>query len=1410
MDIKFKPLIQSYLFRRVFLSFLALAVLPILIVSYLNFTAYQDNLIQWEEQFLEQIALEKKDNLNEYFRVRISLAELAVRNQSLVYVVRNLISATHTRGLHSDIYHTIEIMYRNLFEDLRVTTSSTNIQVVSPEGYIAYSINEEMGLGESLRSGLLKNYALAETFEAAVASRKSQISTLDIYPPYLSPELFVAVPVLDDEDLVAVVVAQLDVNKFYKQLTDYSGLGSTGEFVLASLNTTGAQVVAPLRHVSKAAFNMTIQDAGEEDLPIFKALRGESGQGYSTDYRNQTVLARWDPMPDLKLGLVVKIDLDELNQPSRILFRNNTITILTVVLLITLISTLLLNMIVSPITQLTSILEFLSMGMIPTKISNRYGGEIGKMYESVNGLIESMRKAIQQATAISVGDFSVHVEARSENDELAFSFKRMTSSFKQLSNAAETILEGDYDLSLEERGDQDLLIRSFNRMVSGLKEAKDHADRANWISSGQGKLNKIVRHSLSTEDLASKIIGFMCGYLDANMGALYTYSNQDKELKLAAGFALESSHETQNVISLGQGLVGQAAKAGRIKWVKDVPSDYFRVASATGELNSGHVLLIPCIYNTRLNALIEIASFKPFSKQEMDFAHRVSETVAVAFFVSYGQARMQQLLEESQRNSEELMEQRAALQSKNVELAEQTQNLIESEEELKFQREELKNANEALVEKSEFLRLRTEEVESKNWEIEQARKSLEQKTIDLEKTSRFKSEFLANMSHELRSPLNSLLLLAKNLAENQAGNLEQKQIESLEIIYKSGSNLLQLINDILDLSKIEAGKLEVNTHPILREELLETMRNYFNSIAEEKGLDLSINSDPDVPETFIGDQQKIEQVLINLLSNAMKFTHEGEISLSVKRVRSEQLTNLEDLGEDPYLMFRVSDTGVGIPEAVQDEIFTAFKQADGSTSRQYGGTGLGLSISRDLASLMRGRILLESQEGEGSVFTFLLPENLSAGIHTSSSSPVSQQDYSRTSGRIPLTSKPAASRKVFSESQIHEKGAIQVLAEDIRVFNFLQETCQGHDYNCVLSSSVEEALSQAEQQVPAAIIHCSSLGDSESEQKHQNLLIGLDSVAKSRRVPISHTRIEFMNSHKIMNTELLHIPKPANKTKIKAAFEKLELQSGILVQKVLLVLHKSTPQKRLHQIMLQLGIEAVTIRDEDQILEILDAQMFDALILDHKFPLFRLENLLRECNARSARFLPLMSFSNLEPGDDLKQAYSDYVHEAADKNQQLKSRLSEEVRGFLSSLDKKKSLSHSSENEPAGNGHGNGNKILLINKNVREIYATSQLLEEAGIETIKTLTAQKALSTLVEDSRIDLLLFDLKSLKDCDSETLGNFQAEREKKQLPILVCLNKGSVWNGEAAATLPVDGVMQRPIHSDQLITNVKKWLS
>jgi tubulin-specific chaperone A len=543
-----------------------------------------------------------------------------------------------------------------------------------------------------------------------------------------------------------------------------------------------------------------------------------------------------------------------------------------------------------------------------------------------------------------------------------FISRRLVKPIKIITTWVNKVASGDYVAGEVLEGSSEItkLSHSFNDMSSKLRNISKFNEERTWLQDGMSGLNNSLRGELKIEDLAKNVVGYIARYLDMQFGAIYVLE-ADNLLQLVGSFAWNQRKQDKNSFNLGEGLIGQVALEKKTIELTKIPEDFIDIRSGMGISKPSKVIIIPLLHEEELKGVVEFATLNNISELEYKFIDRAIPSIAIAINSAQYRTRVNNLLETTTKQSARLKQQQHDLQKANEELETRAHILEESENKLKLQSQALQKSNIKLEEKSKELMSQKQEIEQKNADIEQSNKKILEKAQELEKASSYKSEFLANMSHELRTPLNSMLLLAKMLYENEENNLTDDQIDSAKVIFNSGNELLELINDILDLSKVEVGKLSVNLELEDLDDVTNSLQALFNPIASNKNLQFEVIKEQTVPSTIITDKQRLLQILKNFLSNAFKFTEQGKVTLAIS------------LTENNFLNLAVIDTGIGIPKDKQPSIFESFQQADGSISRKYGGTGLGLSISVQLAKLLGGSISLESEENKGTTFTLSIP-----------------------------------------------------------------------------------------------------------------------------------------------------------------------------------------------------------------------------------------------------------------------------------------------------------------------------------------------------------------------------------------------------------------------------------------------------
>ncbi len=791
---------------------------------------------------------------------------------------------------------------------------------------------------------------------------------------------------------------------------------------------------------------------------------------------------------------------------------------------------------------------------------------------------------------------------RDEVGALAGSFRAMQAGLRDKSEAASSIAAGDFSRTVEISGPKDLLGNAINTMTASLSSAKMESDLQDWVKTGKNELNRIIVGEKDVAVLAKDVIGFLARYLGAQIGTLYLASDGGI-LILSGSYAFSKRKSLGDSIEPGEGLVGQAAVEGDIISITNIPEDYIRVNSSFGDSPPRNIVAVPFLFENTVKGVMELGSFKEFTDEKLGFLRDISGLIAIAFHTVQNQTRLRQLLEQTQRQAAQLQVQEEELRAANEELEGQTSSLRQSEEILRQQKEELRVVNEELEEKNDYLETQKGQIAEKNLALEETRSELERRARELEITGKYKSEFLANMSHELRTPLNSLLLLSRDLSENSGGNLTAEQVESAEIIRKSGIELLQLIDEVLDLSKIEAGRMTLKSGEVSLKEVAEYVERGFKHLAAEKGIAFNIVMDDSLPEAITTDRQRLEQILKNLLSNAFKFTDQGSVTVGFHRPAAGVNLSKSGLISERAVAFSVRDTGVGIPNDKQMQVFEAFQQADGGTTRKYGGTGLGLSISRELAKLLGGEIQLVSQPGKGSIFTLLLPLDLAVGDKYRKA-PVEKREVAvsppLSTGPSVVSESPASLQSIPDDREQLQEGEriILIIEDDANFAKILLDQCHAKGFKALTSATGETGLGLAEKYLPTAIILDIRLPG----MNGWTVLNALKANHATRHIPVHVMSVQEASIDAMQKGAIGFLSKPVSREGLDDAFERIEVMVEKKIKDLLIVEDNDRQRLCIGNLISDNDVHIVEAESGATAMATLRERDFDCVILDLGLP----------------------------------------------------------------------------------------------------------------------------------------------------------------------------------------------------------------
>lgn len=1012
-----------------------------------------------------------------------------------------------------------------------------------------------------------------------------------------------------------------------------------------------------------------------------------------------------------------------------------------------------------------SILAIFMTMMITRSITN----PLRFLLNTVHSLQDSGKEKARLATSIAAGDLTQKVTVA----------EPLTLAMDQVSrDEAGLLLKAVVGLSEIQYS----LDQAFTGMTSSMRLSREQEAVRNWFQNGQYELNSILQGDKSTAELAERTLAFLTEYISAAVGVFYVFDEKAGVLQIAASYAVTRHKRQYGQIALGDGLAGQAALQQKMICLNAAPPDYLRISSGLGESEPANIVALPLVLNNTVEGLLEIGSFATFSKDDLEFLNRIMETLAISLNVNKSRQLVSELLEQTQGQTEEL----------------------------RVQQEELQQTNEELEERAQMLELQREQIRAKNREVEEASRDLQRKADELERVSAYKSVFMANMSHELRTPLNSLMILSSLLKDNREGNLTNKQVEFAATINGAGRDLLNLINDILDLSKIESGRMEFHYENLEISEICDQLKAGFNPIAADRGLVFSVTQEKSTPQTISTDNQRTQQILKNLLSNACKFTSHGAVSLR---------TYNPDTGENPLkiptVAFAVTDTGIGIPADKQSIIFNAFQQADGSTSRAYGGTGLGLSISRQLARSMGGEIYLASEPGKGSTFTLYLPVkgicSLKPAVEQAAMSALvspaaKNYEAAATMGKgFDLLPAPIPDDRDTIQSG---DKSILVIEDDLVFAGILADMVRSRTFSVLVAADGESGIALAERYQPRAIILDVMLPNIDG----WGVMRSLKDNPETRHIPV-HFVTCLEERQKAMGMGAIGlVTKPVSSSQLDTVFGTLEAAIE-KTMKTLLIVEDDQAQASAMVALLDERNVTITVADSGALaIELLSRERFDCVVLDLGLADMAAFDLLEELKILDPeRRIPVIIHTGRELTHEDERQLHHYAESIIIKGAKSPERLLNEVALFLhlveTSLDpgKQRMIRSALDKEAMLEGK----KILIVDDDMRNIFSLSSALAEKDIIIFEAENGCEALKRLDEFPDIDLVLMDIMMPEMDGYEAMRIIRADVRFHKLPIIALTAKAMKGDREECLKAGASDYIPKPVDMEKLFSLLRVWL-
>jgi CheY-like chemotaxis protein/CHASE3 domain sensor protein len=912
--------------------------------------------------------------------------------------------------------------------------------------------------------------------------------------------------------------------------------------------------------------------------------------------------------------------------------------------------------------------------------------------------------------------------------------------------------------------------------------------RQDWLQAGEVGLGQAMLGDKTVHQLSDSILDFLTPYLGAQASVLF--KGEHGAFERVATLGVPGDAVVTDRFRLREGMLGRAAADGASVVLDDVPEGYLTLGSALGRDTPRHLVIAPLNADGAVNAVIELGFLHPVAPGVLEFLERIAQPAGVALRSAKYRSELQALLDETQRQSEELQVQSEELRVSNEELEEQGRALRESAVRLEQQQVELEQTNTQLEEQAQLL-------EAQRDDLARTSAAVELKARELEQASQYKSDFLANMSHELRTPLNSLLILSKLLGDNPNGNLTDEQTQYARTIQASGNDLLNLINDILDLSKIEAGHVEIDAQAVTLARLTADLRQTFDPIARDRALSFSIEPASGVPTAIGTDRQRLEQVLKNLLSNAFKFTESGGVSLAIAPVGDDRLA------------FTVTDTGIGISPEQHQAIFDAFRQADGAINRKFGGTGLGLSISRELTRLLGGSISLKSEPGVGSSFTVTIPLEYDPALVEARAEPSAPVGTAIT----PPRHKPRLAPVEDDRERLDGARRVLLVVEDDQVFaGIVRDLSREAGFQTLVAGTAEEALALSRQHRPSAIVLDLGLPD-------QSGLAVLDRLKRedaTRHIPIHVVSASDQTQTAFSLGAMGYLLKPVKREDLASALETLEAQLSRTVRRVLIVEDDPVQRDAVGKLLAGPEVETVGAGTAAECLQLLREQTFDCMVLDLTLPDasgFSLLETLSEDAAHS--FPPVIVYTGHDLSREDEQKLRRYSSSIIIKGAKSPERLLDEVTLFLHQVvselppEQQKMIQQARHRDAVLEGR----RILVVEDDVRNVYSLTNILEPRGAKVAIARNGQEALDALDgaagTPDPIDLVLMDVMMPVMDGLEATRRMRLDRRWAKLPVIMLTAKAMPDDQANCLAAGANDYMAKPLDVDKLLSLVRVWM-
>jgi CheY-like chemotaxis protein len=1363
-------------------SFYVLAgIVPLVLVVLLCVHFAGDALLDKSFNQLTTVQSLRKNRIEQDFGLRIeSVRRLNQRNDiiNLFTEIGNLPTLPGNGAINflSPEYQAIIDRYTPSLRHYLSTFGYADLVLVSASGRVLYSIESQHLPGVQLDTGAMLDTGLTKLWQRISVTRQTAMIDFlpyadnghDDYAAFIGQPFFGA-----DRKMAGIIAIRLGPDLIDKIVDSRDGMGKTGESYIVAFDRSNAHY----------EFRTTVRTTGETrwhmgktmpSLPYWEAARTGSGHtmGEYVDSAGNPVLIALDTLylQGVDWFLVSKIDRDEVLAPVR-----------------------------SLAIDMSALGFFMAMFM-----------GIGALLFS-NNFTAPIFKATGIAESIAKGNLDVAIDT-TRKDELG------------------------------------VLLRALDAMAQRLR-AHD------WLRSGSERIDSALRGEHDPTILAEKFLSTMVQHFGVPLGAVYLTRNDAKMLNLSARYGwTERDAERFGHVGFGDGMVGQAAVEREPIYFSTSTGDTPMLDYGAGEVKPQWFAAVPLLFEGATLGVMLLGAFASFTENQRSFIRDIARNVGVLIAAADSHQTIEVLLHRAQeqevelrannaelhRQAQALIESERELQTQqeelrviNEELEEQTRALRKSESELQAQQEELRVTNEELEERTHELEERSKAIQAKNDALVAARDEIRQKIKELETANRYKSEFLANMSHELRTPLNSILILSQLMGENRGGNLTQRQIESARTINASGSDLLKLINDILDLSKVEAGKIEITIEQTAIDGFIADLERVFLPVSEARGIPFGIKVEADAPQSLMTDSHRLQQVMRNLLSNAFKFTDPGgEVSLTVKRPTAAELPQGSTLDPADAVAFVVRDQGIGIPADRQAEIFEAFRQADGGTSRKYGGTGLGLSISRRLAEALGGMITLESSPGKGSAFSVVLPASAPA-VASAVATVLAAEPEAAVAGFAPPDvvlppperPKPKASSQglqmippppdAVSDEVPDDRRSISsddktllIVEDDANFAAILRDLAHERGFKCLIASEGETGLHFADYYRPSAIILDVGLPGIDGWE----VMSRLKSNSETRHIPVHFISGADNSMDALRMGAVGFLTKPINLERIEEAFTKIEDVINKPVSNLLVVEDDAVQADAIRQLIGDNDVASTIASSGGEALELLAHKPFDCMILDLGLKdISGFELLERMRSMPGCARLPVIIYTGRELTKTEEEQLQRHAESIIIKGVRSPERLLDESALFLHRVEaalpeRQRAMIRMVHDRDATLKE---RTVLLVDDDMRNVFALSSVLEDKGLTVVIARDGRESLDRLKEHPEVDLVLMDIMMPEMDGYEAMREIRKDRTHAKLPIIALTAKAMKGDRNKCIEAGANDYLAKPVNTEKLLSLLRVWL-